>query len=387
MKHVWIKQHILFASLLSLSFGAEAEETKVLKKVELKKIAPIEMKTSLSPQLKNLNTLTVTPIQLDDVVLPQSLATQSPSPPYKEREHPFPKWDEIKPQVGQRFFPVMADGKRVYVSLYGEGFSISLDLENKLREIYKKNNSSSDAFYVDGDLADKILAELKFSKDEKLFWFLFSDPQEKIVEIGKIKRFVIKPNGAGDGVFGALGVEVEANGKADLQSLVAQGLAHIGTTSQLNPSMASAPKWSTTDIDLPRGRLLDHADYIAPRGETGSRDIKRSLEFTAEKLGEVEFIQANAEFNRKEVSDQNSFPENLYGYFLRSKNGIQVLYDFYIDTTYDQKPQSILIGHWVKGFDATLYISSTGMGDCGRFVFVKNSSATVVPVRCGSWGC
>jgi len=387
MKRLWIKQFFLSTSLLSLVFSLEAADTNVLNKIDLQEIAPIETKASLIPQLKNINSLTATPIQRDGVMLNQSQSIEDTSQPYKEKERPFPKWEDLKPQAEQRFFPVMADRKRVYVSLYGEGFLISLDLENKIRETYKKNNPSSGAFYVEGDLAKQLLAELKFSENEKIFWFLFSDPKERIIEIGKIKRLVIMPNGAGDGIFGTLGVEVEAHGDNIPESLAAQGLAYIGTTNELNPSSASTPSWSTTDMDIPAGKLLNLADYIAPRGDNGERDIKRQLEFMSEKLGDVEFIQANAEFNRRESSDQSEFAENLYGYFLRSKAGIQTLYDFYIDTTYHQKPEKILVGRWIKGYDATLYISSTGMGDCGRFVFFRNASVVVIPVRCGLWGC
>ncbi len=308
-----------------------------------------------------------------------------PTEPVKER--PLPRWPEAKRDPSLRIFPVLSDAKRTYVSLFGDGFSISTGLNEKLLKAQAKNTPPGD-FFIDGALADEVLQELKISRDETLFWFRFSEPTEAKIQINQIKRLLIKPNGIGGEIFGALGIEVGAPGNNTPESLLAaRGIAVIGKTNPLLPSPGKNPNWTATNIALPEDNLLDHVDFLAPKKREESREVKKPLQFQTTPLDEIELIQATAEFERLDPQIPDRLPEKLFGYFLRDKAGISTLYDFYLDTTYHRKPETILVGQWVKGFDATLYISSTGMGDCGRFVFVKDSTTVVIHVRCGVWGC
>lgn len=377
---------VVFAGLaVSLSW---ADEPVVLKKLEVKPIKKIEMSHTLTTNVPTLNSVTLQPIQLNALELPQT-ATQgtAPTPSAEAKARPFPKWDDIKPDLSMRIFPVMFDGKSVYVSLYGEGFTISPGLENDLREIYKAK-SSPDRFYIDQNLTKKVFSEMGISESKSLYWFQFNEATEKSIQIGKINRLLIKPNGAGDGVFGTVGIEVVDKAQG-AQSFNAQGMAFIGSESQLLASGGKSPQWTPAKLDVPSEKVIEQAESISPKGENGMREVKKALEFRAASLGGVEFIEATAQFSRKYVADeQNGFTETLYGYFIREKSGLKTLYDYYVDATYFQKPDQILVGKWVKGFEASLYISSAGMGDCGRFVLVKpNGTPVVVPVRCGSWGC
>ncbi len=130
------------------------------------------------------------------------------------------------------------------------------------------------------------------------------------------------------------------------------------------------------------------ADFIAPLGPSESRTVSKPLRFQTISFGDTEFIQGTAILDRNVSAGQPKFSETMFGYFLREKNQIYTILDFKIDTTYFQMPSEFRVGNWVKGYDAVLYISSTGMGDCGRFVMTRaGAPSSVVPVRCGNWGC
>lgn len=206
--------------------------------------------------------------------------------------------------------------------------------------------------------------------------------------IDKIDKLLIKRNGAGGELFGTVGIQVSLTTNLKKISAAAIGLGFIGKDNPFESYESAPPNWVAVDESLfVKNKTIELASYISLVPQDGERSIEQDLEFQANRFSSGEFIRGQAAFKRRDYPEQDSYEENLYGYFLRINQNIMTVYDFYIDSTYYQKPEVMLIGKWIKGYDFTAYISSTGMGDCGKFILVKGTEAKIVPVRCGIWGC
>jgi hypothetical protein len=286
-----------------------------------------------------------------------------------------------------RVFPVVSDGQWAYVSLYGEGFALANGLETKIRDAYHSRKEKDSPFFVEGDLVREVFHGAKISPEENLFWFLFDQPQEKKIAVKRIGKILLRPNEAGDGIFGTLGVDVGAAPAGGKSSRVI-GLAFIGKESQLLASKAESPNFSEIQLNIAGEKALEHANSLFPVSAPDARELVEPLRFQAARVGGFEFIEARAGFKHKVPEAVPNAHQLLLGYFVRGEGATRALYDFYVDGDYSQAPEQVLMGKWLKGFDGTLYISSTGIGDCGLFVLLKSGAKPVaVPVRCGSWGC
>jgi|GEM_PF-3494107 len=394
---LFFKITVLLTTFYSLTIIATAAEKIQIKTLDLRPAEQIQLKTldvhklhnTVTPEILGLETLSAPNARLNISSFSAADTPSTPSETAQSKTRPVPSWNSIKDNPNIRIFPILSDGKRLYVSIYSGGTAISKATEEELTQVYKQKGAP-DSFEVGGRLKQELLAQMKISATESVHWFLFDERSEHRLRISEIENLLIKPNGAGDGVFGTVGVTLEGNVKSSDNSLTAVGLASIGAKSLLRPGNAVAPQWKETNAPFPTEKALDLADYISPMSTEngGSRSLSASLRFRAAPFGDIEFIEATAKFERRYGSDESGHAESLFGFFLRTKDQVATIRDFYLDTTYFNRPDRILLGKWVEGFDASLYISSTGMGDCGRLILIKNGVEPVaVPVRCGSWGC
>lgn len=355
------------------------------KTTELKKIDRIEAK-----QIKS--DFKLRPKQLEAYQASQSGAVSSllVAPKKETLVEPIPrgnKWPEVPKDSYLKIFPVLADSKQVYVSFYGDSTTISHELTKEVKEEFK-DSVSRESFYIQGEFVEKILNEMSFSKSDTLFWFSFEEKKLYKLEIEKIERLLVKPNAAGGELFGTIGIEVNLPGGPNKTSTAAIGLASIGKKNPFSLYESHQPTWTTASKILDfKENALDLANAISPVAPDSNRSVIRDLNFQSHIFSSGEFIKIQAAFKRKDSTEQGGYDENLYGYFIRINQKLMTIYDFYIDSTYYKKPEVILTGQWIEGYDFTAYISSTGMGDCGKLILVKGSEAKTIPVRCGSWGC
>jgi hypothetical protein len=367
--------------VMCLTFATQAEELRELKKIQSQEVKKINSSIKIKPNLSHLNTLAVSS---STTINPTNESDKQTS---SEQRRPIESWPEVSKDTNTRLFPVVSDNKRFFVSIYGDSTTISRSLENEIREA-TKNSFSNEGFFVHGKLVEKIFQELKFLRGEKLFWFSFHEGKLNSVSLDKIDKLLIKPNEAGGELFGTLGIELSLATNLGQNSNIAIGLGYVGKESPFESYQSGQPTWSTTSaMNLQDDKTIELANFISPVGETGERNITMRTDFQSHQFQNGEFIKGQAAFSRKEFTGQESFAENFLGYFLKINNRILTIYDFYIDSTYYQKPEVIIVGKWLKGYDFSAYISSTGMGDCGKFVLVKGTQANFIPVRCGIWGC
>lgn len=369
---------IYIVCIFLVSLVCKANEVKKIDKILT--IQPKQIKSSIHLK-ENISQPELAPT----LQITSSLPAMNEIEQRTEQKRPVEKWPEPRRDTQLKLFPLIADSKQVYVSLYGDGTMLSNDLTKEIMEEFK-DSISKESFYIQGKSVDKILNAMGFSKTDSLFWFSFDEKILSKYPVDKIDKLLIKPNGAGGEIFGTVGIPVSLNTNPNKGSTAAIGLGFIGKDNPFESYESTLPNW-VTESSFVKNKTLELASFISLIPQEGERSIEHDLEFQAIKFPSGEFIRGQAIFKRKDYLEQESYEENLYGYFLRINQKLMTVYDFYIDSTYYQKPEVILVGKWIKGYDFTAYISSTGMGDCGKFILVKGTESKIIPVRCGIWGC
>lgn len=158
---------ICIVCIFLMSLACKANEVKKLDKfpsIQVKQIkSSIHMKENIS-QLGEAPKLQTTSL------LPETTETELRT----EQKRPVEKGPEPRRDTQLKLFPLMADSQQGYVSLYGDGTTLSYDLTKEIMEEFK-DSISKESFYIQGNSVDKILNAMGFSKADNLFWFSFEE--------------------------------------------------------------------------------------------------------------------------------------------------------------------------------------------------------------------
>lgn len=186
------------------------------------------------------------------------------------------------------------------------------------------------------------------------------------------KQLMYLYNEAGGGVFlGTLGVRFKPK--------VGYGKYVLVVNDKENP-------FKVDDIHEVKWKLL--ADKTKKR-EYLDRSKNKVIEMTEFFDFSFKSIVMKLKHRSSDTNDKAWIPDE-YEVTIQTKNG-EILKKLSIGGDYQNLPEQIFIGQWLKDGSINIYMSSTGKGQdlCGHHFIINPTTNQIkeIQIPCGSWGC